>query len=193
MAEDAGQRSENEQTPNPATNGESPAELTIDIGNPGLEKVLRKAGVDPANPQVVRTLEVMSVSATLARGSLPLPPPALLQEYSLVMPGLPEKLVEWTEVQAAHRRELENQRAWGAERRMDRGQIGALCVSLVGLAVAGLVGIWGNPWVGAVIAVVSVGGPAAAVLLAANSSLPGSSSAAKSSNVRPPQSPIARK
>lgn len=134
-----------------------------------LEDVLRSAGVQDS--KVVRQV-MMSFSATLARSSLPLPPPAVMQEYSKVLPQLPEKLVEWTETQAAHRRELENQRVWGAERRLNCGQIGALCVSLFGIAVSGAVAILGSAWAAIAIAICAVGGPTAAVLLAARNPIP---------------------
>jgi uncharacterized membrane protein len=185
----AEEREQNEPTPSSPmakseTERDPPISPHVDLANTGLEKILRNAGVDPDDPQVARTLEVVSINATLARGSLPLPPPALMREYADVMPGLPEKLIEWTETQAAHRRDLENQRVWSAEARMNRGQIGALIVSCFGIAVAGIVGVWGSPWVGATIAIVAVGGPTAAVLIARGSSLTGSNGAAKSSGPR---------
>ena len=75
MAEDGEQT---ERTAAPSANADPPAPSAKNIVNPGLEKVLRSAGVDPDDPQVMRTLEVISVSATMARGSLPLPPPTLM-------------------------------------------------------------------------------------------------------------------
>ncbi len=139
------------------------------LSDPGLERVLRQAGIDTRNPEVQRTLQVISVSSITARAVLPLPPASMLAEYKEVLPDLPERFVEWTETQAAHRRELERMRAEGLENRMNRGQWGALIVAVVGLAISGAVGIFGHWLASAVIAVVSVGGPAAAVVVASNS------------------------
>jgi uncharacterized membrane protein len=93
---------------------------------------------------VQRTIEVIRVSSISARGTLPLPPPQLLAEYQDVLPDLPQRLINWTETQSAHRRELEMLQAEGQEKRMNRGQSGALAVSVIGLVIAGIVGVYGN-------------------------------------------------
>jgi uncharacterized membrane protein len=120
-----------------------------------------------ANRRVSRSKLLSSISA---RGVLPLPPAQMLAEYKEILPDLPQRFVDWTETQAAHRRELERMRAEGLENRMNRGQWGALIVAVVGLGISGAVGILGHWVASAVVAVVSVGGPTAAVLLASNSS-----------------------
>jgi uncharacterized membrane protein len=102
----------------------------------------------------------------MASGSLPLPPPAVLSDYNEAFPGLVEKIVDWTEEQRQHRMRLENQVTAGTENRMNRGQLIAASVAIIGLGLAALVGIVGNPYVAMVIAVVSIGGPTAAVYLA---------------------------
>jgi uncharacterized membrane protein len=102
----------------------------------------------------------------MARGSLPLPPPALLSDYNKVVPGLVEKIVQWTGEQREHRMKLETLVTTGAESRMNRGQLIASGVAIVGLILAALEGIVGNPYVATVIAIVCVGGPTAAVYLA---------------------------
>jgi uncharacterized membrane protein len=138
---------------------------------PPLERALREAGVNTHDPEVQRTVQIISVSSISARGTLPLPPPQLLAEYQGVLPDLPQRLINWTETQAAHRREMERLKAEGQESRMNRGQWGALAVALGGLSIAGVVGIYGNGIASAFIALFSVGGPAAAVMLASNSSI----------------------
>jgi uncharacterized membrane protein len=138
---------------------------------PPLERVLREAGVNTHDPEVQRTVEVISVSSISARGTLPLPPPQLLAEYQEVVPDLPQRLINWTETQAAHRRRLEILKAEGQERRMNRGQWGALAVALGGLLIAGIVGVYGNGLASAFIALFAVGGPTTAVVLASNSSI----------------------
>lgn len=38
----------------------------------------------------------------------PLPPPALLEDYDAIVPGLAAQIVEWTTSQTAHRQQIEN-------------------------------------------------------------------------------------
>ena len=90
----------------------------------------------------------------------------LLQQWEPLYPGITKKFVDWTEAQATHRRAIERQRADRSEDRQDRAQTIAERTMYLGLALAAVVGIWGSWIVGAVLAVVSVGGPAAATLLA---------------------------
>jgi uncharacterized membrane protein len=104
----------------------------------------------------------------MSGGPLPLPPAPILAEYEKAYPGLIAKFVEWTDSQRGHRQALENLRQERSERRMDRGQIIAGSVALWGLTVAAVVGIFGNPWVAGIIAIVAIGGPTAAVILARN-------------------------
>ena len=42
----------------------------------------------------------------------------------------------------------------------------AFCIALSGIAAATVLGVWGNPIVASVVAIVAVGGPAAALVLA---------------------------
>jgi uncharacterized membrane protein len=133
-----------------------------------LQEALRKAGLDPADPNT-RALEL---TLMMYSGSLPFIPPPILREYEEIFPGLGARLVEWTETQRAHRQALERTRTDGAERRMNRGQVWAGLVSLVGLPCSCAVGIWGNWFVASVIAIVCVGGPTAAVYLARNTPKP---------------------
>lgn len=41
----------------------------------------------------------------------PLPPPAMLEGYELVKPGLVDRMIQWTEDETEHRRALELRRA----------------------------------------------------------------------------------
>jgi uncharacterized membrane protein len=143
-----------------------------EILSPSLAKALQSAGVDPKNPDITKTVEIISLNMMTAIGSLPLPPPAVLSEYNEVFPGLADQIVKWTEEQRHHRMKLEIQVTTGAEQRMNRGQLIAAGVALIGLSLAALVGIVGNPWAAAVIAVVSIGGPTAAVYLARGNLVP---------------------
>lgn len=132
---------------------------------PALDAALRQAGVDPRNPDVTKTVNI-SLSMMMASGQLPLPPPELLRQYEDVYPGLTGKIIEWTEEQRRHRMALENRATIGSEARMNRSQFIAGSVALVGLCLAAGTAIFGNAWAAGVIAIVSVGGPTAAVYLA---------------------------
>jgi uncharacterized membrane protein len=89
-----------------------------------------------------------------------------LAEYNATIPGLGDKTVVWTEEQRKHRQSLEKQRTDGSERRMDRAQISAAAIAVWGLTMAAAVGIFGSLYVGIALAIVSIGGPTAAIWLA---------------------------
>jgi uncharacterized membrane protein len=156
----------------------------LEIIPPALDTALRTAGIDTGDPNVFRALEI---SLTMMfSGSLPLPPPLILKEYESVHPGLVAKFVEWTEQQSAHRKTLEKTKTDRSENRLDRGQVIAACVALGGLVLASVEGIWGNAWVAAIIAIVSVGGPTAAIWFARNIGNHSQKQPSKSSSSAPP-------
>jgi uncharacterized membrane protein len=66
-------------------------------------------------------------------GSLPLPPPVVLQEYNSAFPGLVQQIVAWTEEQRQHRMALERLRTQSSERKLNRAQWIAATVALGGL------------------------------------------------------------
>jgi uncharacterized membrane protein len=130
---------------------------------PALQTALRNVGVDPQDPNVSKALEI---SLTMMfSGSLPLAPPPILREYGNVRPELIDKLVEWTEQQSTHRRELERLRTEGSERRLNRAQWIGGAVAIGGLALASLVGNY-SAATAIAIALAAVGGPTAAIWLA---------------------------
>lgn len=103
----------------------------------------------------------------------PLLPPELLQRYDNVVPGLPEKLVAWTEDEARHRREMEREAFEEARTLRSFGQRAGLATALIGLTISGVVGVYAAIYgsaagaaVASVVAIVSVGGPFAARVLA---------------------------
>lgn len=104
----------------------------------------------------------------------PLLPPTILKDYDEAVPGLAAKLVEWTEAESNHRRQMEKQAFDVTQRFQVRGQLFALAVSSLGLILAAsLMYLSADTktatpaaWVATVIAIVSVGGPFAARLLA---------------------------
>jgi uncharacterized membrane protein len=136
-----------------------------EIVPPTLESVLRNVGVDPTDPNISKALEV---SLTMMfSGSLPLAPPAILKEYGNIRPELIDKLVQWTEQQSAHRREMEKMRTEGSEKRMYRAQWIGAAVALGGLSLAAYVAHYSEA-AAIAIALVAVGGPTAAIWLAHN-------------------------
>jgi uncharacterized membrane protein len=138
--------------------------LRQEIIPPDLEAFLRKIGVDPTD--VSRALQITLTSLTMS-GSLPLAPPPILREYGNIRPELIDKLVEWTEQQSTHRREMERLRTEGSEKRMHRAQWIGASVALGGLSLAAYVAHYSTA-AAIAIALVSVGGPTAAIWLAHN-------------------------
>lgn len=86
----------------------------------------------------------------------PLPHPDLLQKYDSVIPGFAERIIAQWEQQSTHRQRLESTVVLGGVQAQAKGQWMALVVAVVGLLVAGAVGIWGNPIAGTVIAAVDL-------------------------------------
>ena len=149
-----------QETPQPQPNA-GPNPLPIP---PELESTLRSFGVDFRDPNARKVLA--AVSLTMVGASLPFVPPQILEQYKNVDPRLVDKLVEWTDAQSAHRRTLEDRSASRSEDRFDRGQWIAAAVALGGLFLSAAVGIFGNPWVAGIIALVCIGGPTAAIIFA---------------------------
>jgi uncharacterized membrane protein len=100
----------------------------------------------------------------------PLLPPEVLKRYGNVVPGLPEKFVKWTEDESEHRRSMERAAFEEVRTLRARAQLSGVTVAIVGLLVSGLVAILTNSGAGSsaaiVLAIMSVGGPFAARLLA---------------------------
>lgn len=103
----------------------------------------------------------------------PLPRPEVLADYDRALPGLAAKLVEWTENETRHRHRLEDKSFEDAKSLRSRAQVFGVVVSMIGLAVSGVVGVFSaingsisGATAASVIAIVSVGGPFAARLLA---------------------------
>lgn len=152
----------------PATHNKLPSKVekitpSQDEFPEALRAILKKAGIDEDDPNARVILNEIS---TLTAYHGPIPPPQMLAEYDSVQPGLAGRIVDSWEGQHHHRQHLEIQTTTGSESRMDKSQRNALIVALLGLLVAGAVGIWGNWIAAAVIAIVAVGGPSAATILA---------------------------
>jgi uncharacterized membrane protein len=175
----------------PKSSGQTPAESAPaqnqpELIPPALDSVLRNVGINPQDPAVSKALEVSLTTMMMYGGSLPLAPPQILKEYQKIKPELVDKFVEWTEAQSAHRRELEKTRVDRSERRLDRGQFIAAAVAIGGLFLSTVEGIGGNAYVAAVMAVVAIGGPTAAIWLARNLRTQQQQQAAKPPTPGPP-------
>ncbi|RMF36582.1 MAG: DUF2335 domain-containing protein [Alphaproteobacteria bacterium] len=124
-------------------------------------------------PEEIREKVLVGAQQSIELIRSPLLPPEVLIRYNNAVPGLAAKLIEWTEAEQAHRRELEIRGFQEAERLRSRAQWGGWVVSTFGLTVAGTVAsvsaVYGSvaaATAAGVIAIVSVGGPFAARLLA---------------------------
>lgn len=128
-----------------------------------IREILGELGINEDDP---RAKIVLTEVQTLVSYRGPIPPPHMLADYDEIYPGLATRIITAWDEQRAHRQRLESQTVSGSETRMDRSQHNALIVSLVGLLIAGAVGIWGSWVAAAIIALVAVGGPSAATVLA---------------------------
>jgi hypothetical protein len=73
---------------------------------PELESALRNIGFDIRDANASKFLAAVSLT-TMVSGSLPFVAPSILEQYKNVDPKLVDKLIEWTEAQAQHRRSIE--------------------------------------------------------------------------------------
>lgn len=112
----------------------------------------------------VRSVIYQEIRAVNYKG--PIPPPQVLKKYDEVIPGLSERIIDAWQIQSQHRQTVEREVLSRREGRKDRSQHHALIIALVGLGLAAAVAaIDANPWVAIIFAVVSVGGPASALMI----------------------------
>lgn len=128
-----------------------------------VKAILVEAGIDPEEPQAQTILAEVQTAHTY-RG--PIPDPASLAQYDEAVPGLAREIIDAWHEQRRHRIGLEAEGARSSDQRIDRSQRNSMIVSVVGLVVAGVAGIWGTWEAAALIALVSVGGPNAATIIA---------------------------
>lgn len=82
----------------------------------------------------------------------PLPAPADLQAYELILPGAAERIIQAFETQTSHRHELERTVITGSEGRSGRGQILTFIVLMSGVLGGSVVAGTAAPTAGAAIA-----------------------------------------
>jgi hypothetical protein len=138
-----------------------PAKLPDDI-----REELQLAGVDPQN--LPRIEEVLAVRYFSYRGSWP--PPEIIRGYEKVLPGSGKMILDAVIARTNARAELEKQESIRSDGRMRRGQNFGFLIAAGSLVLAGILGIYGNGWVAAAIAIfglcVGIGGPSVARVIA---------------------------
>lgn len=103
--------------------------------------------------------DVRQRSQTLiAQISSPLPPPEMLLAYERAQPGLINKIIEMTERESEHRRDLEKNKLQAEMSSLQRGdlliskaQVFAFSLSVVAIVVGGVAGILGAQITGSII------------------------------------------
>jgi uncharacterized membrane protein len=130
-----------------------------DILPPETAEAFREIGIDTAE----KAARVIALTASISRS--PFPSPVMLKAYDDYRPGTGPEVMEWIKDQTRHRQSLERKRTDRSENRLDRAQRNSFVIGLFGLALAAGISYW-STLVGIVIAVVSVGGPASATVVA---------------------------
>ena len=88
----------------------------------------------------------------------PLPPPAILQQYEMIVSGSARKIIENAYSQSKHRQRLETTVVVGGVRHERLGVIIGGTVSIVAIVTGGIVAVLGAPAAGATIATAIVVG-----------------------------------
>ena len=122
--------------------------------NQSLERA-KDAGANP-NAPASSVLAGESDHYIAASFSGPLPDPATLKAYDIVLPGLAERIVERWETQTDHRMSLEKAVIEGDNRRANWGLVSATLISLAVLGVSGLLAMHDHETVAAILAGVDI-------------------------------------
>ncbi len=105
----------------------------------------------------------------------PVPPPAFLEQYERISPGLASRMVSMAEAESVHRRQIESsvveshcqdQRAFHSE--VLRGQILATAITVVALVAGAYTAVSGHEWAGGVLGCAGIGGIAINLILGRN-------------------------
>jgi uncharacterized membrane protein len=154
--------------------------MADDTGEPAGKGDLKDKGTVPAvitpeeleripDPQLRNKVEVLFQQRFEMIRS-PLLPPEVLDQYGKVVPGLPDRFVKWTEEESEHRRAMERAAFEEVRTLRARAQLAGFIVAIAGLATAGYIASTTDSFAAAlaasVCAIVGVGGPFAARVLA---------------------------
>jgi uncharacterized membrane protein len=105
-----------------------------------------------ATEETARQVADRAIQLVTTRFSGPLPPPAVLQAYDDMSPGLADRIVAMAEREQEHRHNLED-RAFNEDSKLGkRGQILAFIIAFAGLVAAVILGLTGQPVVAGIIA-----------------------------------------
>ncbi|MHC8508232.1 MAG: hypothetical protein ACYYKD_02355 [Rhodospirillales bacterium] len=132
---------------------------------PQIKRLLESQGIDLNDPGMSGVL-IQAVKMSIFSG--PLPSPQTLAEYKAIDPELLDLIKGWTTGQMNHRMALEREVVSAETKKISVGQRVAGAVAIFGLAMAAVVGIWGNPATAVAIAAFAVGGPAVVRLFSVN-------------------------
>ena len=105
----------------------------------------------PQKPQTnKRAVTIRGVSRSF---SGPIPPPQILEQYDLILPGAAERILKMAEDQSSHRRSLEKQIVQAEIRQVRLGQILGFIIAIFGLTVSALIAIFGSAVAGGIIGI----------------------------------------
>jgi uncharacterized membrane protein len=99
----------------------------------------------------------------------PLPDPATLKAYDMVLPGLAERIVNRWETQSDHRISLEKTVIAGDNKRANWGLTSATIISLAVISVSGILAMHGHETVAAILAGVGIAALAGVFVYGTNS------------------------
>lgn len=105
-------------------------------------------------PQTNRSVEIAAVTRRTTSWSGPIPSPATLREFDMVVPGLADRIVRITESQSEHRMKMESAVTEVDSKRSHTGLVFAFILSLAIIASGTYIAIYIHPWAG--VAVISV-------------------------------------
>jgi len=99
--------------------------------------------------------QIATVTAVQAFSG-PLPHPDILRKYEEIVPGAAQRIIKMAEDQTSHRKDLESKVIHSNIVREKWGQTLGFIIAIVGLIVAGLVGVFGSAVAGGAIGIATL-------------------------------------
>jgi uncharacterized membrane protein len=128
-------------------------------------KLLQQLGLDVESPHAIA--EAIELLSTVTMSRSPYPSAEMLSGYEQFRSGFADRILDKIDAQTTHRQRLEEARVFKDERRRDHSQIFGFVTAIAGLSVSALITLQGGSFlVASIIAIVAVGGPSAANVLA---------------------------
>ena len=125
--------------------------------------------VAKTNQSVGVTNQSSRVTSITHSWSAPIPSPATLREFEMVVPGLAERIVRKTELQSEHRMKMESTVIGGDSKRSYIGLVFAFILSLAIIASGTYIAIVVHPWAGSSVIGTGVAGLAGVFVYGTNS------------------------